>query len=63
MLERKAAAGEKLRDVVAAAVREVRGVSHYHLGKFFERAFGKLQCEFGGTKDAAAIPAFYGISL
>jgi hypothetical protein len=38
-------------------------ISDYHLGEFFERAFGKLHCEFGGAKDGAAMPAFYGIPL
>jgi hypothetical protein len=39
MFERKAATGEKLSDVVAAPVREMLGISDYHLGEFFERAF------------------------
>ena len=60
MFEWKLATGEKLCDVVATAVWEVRGVPHYHLCQFFECAFGKLQCEVGGTMDAAAMSCILG---
>ena len=63
MFERKPATGEKLCDVVATAVWEVRGVPHYHLCQFSECAFGKLQCDLGATKKWASMLAFYGIAL